>query len=103
MESGDDAALALLDKRLRASRYEQALRRARWAFVNGDVAGARAASRAAFAARRSLRSTAVIVGVTVAPGALRVIRPRKQRLSRAVSRVLARVAALYERRLIDER
>ena len=102
-ESGDAATLALLDRRLRGFRYEQGLRRARWAFVNGDVAGARAASRAAFAARRNLRSTAVLVGVTVAPGALRVIRPLKQRLTRRVSQVLARAAALRERGLIGER
>ncbi|TWF78974.1 glycosyl transferase family 2 [Pseudonocardia hierapolitana] len=102
-ESGDAATLALLDRRLRGFRYEQGLRRARWAFVNGDVAGARAAARAAFAARRTPRSTAVLVGVTVAPGALRVIRPLKQRLTRRVSQVLARAAALRERGLIGER
>jgi hypothetical protein len=103
VESGDGATLALLDRRFRGFRYRQALRRARWAFVNGDMDGARAASRAAFAARRNLRSTVVVVGVTVAPGALRVIRPLKQRLGRAISRVLARAAAFRERRLIDER
>ena len=103
VESGEAATLALLDRRLRGFRYEQALRRARWAFLNGDVAGARAASRAAFAARRNLRSTAVVVGVTVAPGALQVVRPVKQRLSRASSRVLAHAASFRERRLIDER
>jgi glycosyltransferase involved in cell wall biosynthesis len=101
VESGDGATLALLGKRLRDFRYRQALRRARWAFVNGDVAGARAAARAAFAARRTLRSTAVVAGVTVAPGALRVIRPVKQRLGRAGSRVLARAAAVHERLLIE--
>jgi hypothetical protein len=95
--------LALLDKRLRCFRYQQALRRARWAFVNGDVAGARAASRAAFAARPTLRSAAVLVGVTAAPGALRVIRPLKQRVTQAVSQVRARAAAIRERGLIGER
>ncbi len=103
VESGDGATLALLGRRLRGFHYDRELRRARWAFVNGDVAGARAASRAAFAARRTPRSTAVVVGVTVAPGVLRAIRPLKQRLSRAGSRVLARAAAVHERRLIDER
>ena len=103
VESGDPATVALLDSRLRLFRYEQGLRRARWAFVNGDVAGARAASRAAFAARRNLRSTAVLVGVTVAPGALRVIRPLKQRFTRRVSQVLARVAAVRERGLVGHR
>jgi SAM-dependent methyltransferase/GT2 family glycosyltransferase len=98
-ESGDAATLALLDRRLRGFRYEQGLRRARWAFVNGDVAGARAASRAAFAARRNPRSTAVLVGVTVAPGALRLIRPLKQRFTRDISRVLARAAVHAELRL----
>ncbi|MHA6616954.1 glycosyltransferase family 2 protein [Pseudonocardia sp. DLS-67] len=95
VESGDGATLVLLDRRLRGFRYRQALRRARWAFLNGDVAGARAAARVAFAARRTLRSTAVVVGVTVAPGALRVIRPVKQRLSRAGARVLARAATVH--------
>lgn len=103
LESGDPATLALLERRLRGFRYEQGLRRARWAFVNGDVARARAASRAAFEARRTLRSTAVLVGVTVAPGALRVIRPLKQRLTRHALRMVARIAALRERVLIGQR
>jgi glycosyltransferase involved in cell wall biosynthesis len=103
VESGDGATLALLDRSLRGVRYDQGLRRARWAFVNGDVAGARAAARAAFAARRTPRSTAVVVGVTVAPGVLRAIRPVKQRLGRAGSRVLARAAAVRERLLVGER
>jgi glycosyltransferase involved in cell wall biosynthesis len=94
--SGDPATLALLDRRIRLFRYEQALRRARWAFVHGDVAAARAASRTAFAQRRTLRSVAVLAGVTVAPGALRVIRPLKQRVTRSVSRLAARVAAMRD-------
>jgi glycosyltransferase involved in cell wall biosynthesis len=97
LASGEEGTLAVLDRRVRGFRYEQALRRARWAFVHGDVAGARAASRAAFAQRRTPRSAAVLAGVTVAPGALRLIRPLKLRLSRGVSRVLARAAAFRER------
>jgi glycosyltransferase involved in cell wall biosynthesis len=100
---GDPATLELLDRRVRAFRYEQALRRARWAFVHGDIAAARAAARTAYRQRRTLRGGAVLAGVTVAPGALRVLRPLKLRATRAASRLLARVAALRERQPVSER
>nr|WP_158228229.1 glycosyltransferase family 2 protein [Pseudonocardia sp. MH-G8] len=103
LESGDPAILSVLAERIRGFRYEQALRRARWAFVNGDVAGARRASRAAFSQRRTMRGAVVLVGVSVAPGALRVIRPLKHRVSRGASRVVARVAALADRHTVRER
>jgi GT2 family glycosyltransferase len=102
-ESGDEVTHALLDRRLCGFRYQQGLRRARWAFVNGNVPGARAAARAAFAARRTPRSTAVLVGISVAPGALRVIRPIKQLLTRQVLRAVARVGALRDRGLVGQR
>jgi glycosyltransferase involved in cell wall biosynthesis len=94
VESGDAATMALFDRRLRGFRYEQALRRARWAFVKGDVRSARVAARAAFAQRRTARSTAVLVGITVAPGVLRAIRPAKRALTRSASRLVARVTSL---------
>ncbi|GAA5110940.1 hypothetical protein GCM10023320_03250 [Pseudonocardia adelaidensis] len=102
LASGDPATLLLLDRRIRLFRYEQALRRARWAFVHDDVPGARTEARAAFAQQRTLRGAAVLVGVTVAPGALRVIRPLKLRLSRGASRLMARAAALRTRKPEEE-
>ncbi len=98
--SGDPVTLTLLERRIRGFRYEQALRRARWAFVHGDVAAARAAARTAFAQRRTLRSAAVLAGVTIAPGALRVIRPFKVRLTRTASRLRARLASLRDRQSV---
>ena len=91
--SGDPVTLRALDRRLRGLRYERSLRRARWAFVNGDVAAAQAAAREAVRQRRTARSLAVLVGLGVAPSVLRSIHPAKQHLTRLASRVASRIAS----------
>ncbi|MGI5125216.1 glycosyltransferase family 2 protein [Pseudonocardia sp. CA-107938] len=91
VESGDAATLRALDRRLRRLRYERELRRARWAFVNGDTRGAREAARAAFRQRRTARSVAVVAGLGLAPAVLRWIHPAKQHLTRFASRFASTV------------
>lgn len=96
--SGDPAARRLLEHRVRGLRYEQALRRARWAFVRNDLAGARAAAREAFRQRRTARSTAVLAGLGVAPAVLKAIHPVKQVLHARISRLAAGLAAVHRGR-----
>ncbi len=85
--------VAALDATLRRLRYHQSLRRARWAFRDGDLAGARAAARAAFSQRRTLRAAVALSAVTVAPGVVRQLYPAKQRVSAAAAWVVERVAS----------
>lgn len=70
------------------------IRRARWALVERDTASARAAAARSFAHRRSLRAALLVVGLTVAPGLLRRVRPVKNavqdRLTAAVERARGR-------------
>ncbi|MGH3929710.1 MAG: glycosyltransferase, partial [Pseudonocardiaceae bacterium] len=72
-------------------RYQQALRRARHAFLNGDLATARRHAAVGFRQRRTFRSGAILAGLTVAPSALRRLHPVKQRVSAQATR-LARTA-----------
>ena len=89
--SGDPSTARLLDDRMRGLRYEQSLRRARWAFRHDDLPEARAAARAAFRERRTVRGAAVLAGVTLAPAVLQTIYPAKQHLSVQVSRLVGRL------------
>jgi cellulose synthase/poly-beta-1,6-N-acetylglucosamine synthase-like glycosyltransferase len=76
--SQDPEASAALDRVLGRLRYEQSLRRARLAFRAGDLAGARVHLDAARTTRRSLRLTAVRLGLRFAPGLLGAIHPTKR-------------------------
>lgn len=67
---------------VRRLRYQQALRRARWAMLDGDVAQARAAAKDAFAHRHTARAVAVIVALSTAPGLVRSLHPAKNRAQR---------------------
>ena len=96
--TGDPVTLRALDRRLRSLRYEQALRRARWAFIDGDWATARSAAREAHRQQPTARSTAVMAGTRLAPGVLRLIHPTKRRLTLEASRLAARVAAVARSR-----
>lgn len=95
--SGDPETLRVLGQRLRGLRYDQALRRARWAFVQNDLPAARAAAWDAFRQRRTARSVAVVAGLGIAPAVLRQIHPAKQHLHAWASRLGAQVAALRSR------
>lgn len=102
-ESGQEWAqtpenVAALDATVRRLRYHQSLRRARWAFRDGDLPGARAAARAAFSHRRTLRAAVALSAVTVAPGVVRWLYPAKQRVSEVASRVVDGVATRAQSR-----
>jgi glycosyltransferase involved in cell wall biosynthesis len=96
-ESGRPEDLAALDVALRRIEYGGAIRRARWAFLRGDVDTARAEARAAWAQRRTVRVAAILAGLTVAPGVLRRVRPLKQRATEVASRTMVRLRALTRR------
>ena len=78
-----------LDTTLRRIRFNQAIRRSRAALLAGDARAARNQAKRAFGQRRSLRPAVIVVGLTVAPGALRLVHPLKQRISQ-VSASIAR-------------
>jgi hypothetical protein len=77
-----------LDVTLRRIRWDQAMRKARAALLRGDTRTAKEQTRAALAQKRSARPAAVLVGLTLAPWALRRVHPAKQ----AVTQLGARVA-----------
>lgn len=87
-----------LDATLRRLRYHQSLRRARWAFRAGDLPDARAAARAAFSHRHTVRAAVALSAVTVAPGPVRMLYPAKQRVAAAVSRVTAGITSRVQSR-----
>ena len=95
--SGDPHTLRVLDERLRWLRYEQAMRRARWTFMQNDLAAAKVAARDAFRQRRTPRSAAVLAGLSVAPSVLRQIHPAKRMLHERAGRIAAHVAAWRSR------
>lgn len=95
--SGRPQDAEALEAGLRRTRYVQALRRARWAFTEGDVATAREEAATAYSERRTLRSAAILAALTVAPGPLRRIHPLKRRAGHRLSMVLGRLARVTRR------
>lgn len=79
-------------KVMRRMRYCQAMRRARWAFRDGDVETARNAARDAYRHQRTLRAAAVTVALHVSPRFLRMIQPVKTRAQNAWGRSGYRLA-----------
>jgi len=90
--SGRPEDCEALRYRLSLLHYHRALRRARWAFLDGDVTTSRDEARRAFGARRTVRSAMVVGGLTVAPGLLRRMHPVKQWLQTMAGRILSRMA-----------
>jgi len=78
-------------------RYSIALRRARWALLDGDVRGARAAASDAYRHQRTLRAAAVIVALRISPRMLRSIHPAKNRAQNALRRARFRVVSRQAR------
>jgi glycosyltransferase involved in cell wall biosynthesis len=76
-------------------RYHQALRRARWAFLGGDIPAARRFARQAYGQRAGLRPVAIVVLLQLPPALLTRVYPLKQRLAegghRARQRMLSRL------------
>jgi GT2 family glycosyltransferase len=79
---------------MRRLRYHQALRRARWALLDGDVKRARAAALDAYRVRRTVHAAAINVAMSVSPRLLRAVHPAKNRAQSAFSRVRFRVESL---------
>jgi glycosyltransferase involved in cell wall biosynthesis len=82
---------------LQRIRYHQALRRVRWAVLEGDVASARIAAREAYRQRATLRAAAVIIGLHISPRLLRSVHPAKNRVEIALRRIRYRLASGHTR------
>ncbi|SNT02205.1 Glycosyl transferase family 2 [Geodermatophilus pulveris] len=80
-ESGDPRHLAIAQSPMRRLRYHQALRRARWAFVDGDIETARRSAREARAQRATLRACVIVVLLELSPRLLTRVHPLKQQLA----------------------
>lgn len=88
---GTDDDQRILEATLRRHRYHRALRRARAAFVAGDVAAARREAAAAHAARRSARTAVVVAGLAVAPRLLGRVHRLRSRTTPVLDRALGRL------------
>ena len=77
---------------MRRLRYIQALRKARWALLDGDIPQARVLARDAYHQRRTLHAAAIIVALRLSPGVLRSIHPVKNRVQSVLSRARFRIA-----------
>jgi glycosyltransferase involved in cell wall biosynthesis len=90
-ESGEPRHRAIAQSPVRRLRYHQELRRARWAFVDGDIASARRHARDAREQRGTLRAAAVVLLLQLSPGLLTRIHPLKQQLARRGHRARQRI------------
>jgi Glycosyl transferase family 2 len=72
-------------------RYQQELRRARWALLNGEIRSARRHARLAFAYSPGLRPALVLASLAISPRVLRRLHPHKQRAATAWLRVRERL------------
>lgn len=70
---------ALVQAPVHRLRYNQAIRRARWAFLDGDVSSARGHAREAFALRRTLRAAAILAALSLPVRLVAAAYPAKQR------------------------
>jgi glycosyltransferase involved in cell wall biosynthesis len=89
-ESADAQHQHIVQAPVRRLRYHQALRRARWAFSDGDIGAARRFARDALAQQRTLRAVAIVLLLKFTPRLLRSVYPLKQRLGQAARRALQR-------------
>lgn len=89
--SGDPRHLALAQVPVRRLRYHQALRRARWAFIDEDIEAARYFAREARDQQDTLRVRAVVALLNLPPGALTRLYPVKQRLAAGGHRARQRI------------
>ena len=74
---------------VRRLRYHQALRRARWCFIDGDLEAARSFALEAYRHQRTVRAAAVIGVLRLPPRVLASVYPAKQRLSALGRRAIA--------------
>ena len=78
---------------MRRLRYLQALRKARWALLDGDVPRARAAARDAYRQQHTLHAAAIIVALALSPKLLKSVHPIKNRAQSAFTRARFRMAS----------
>ncbi len=90
-QSCDPRHLAIAQARVRRLRYHQDLRRARWAFLSGDIPAARRFAHDARAQRATLRVAAVVVLLKLSPRLLTRVHPIKQQLAWGAHRTRQRV------------
>lgn len=90
-QSSNPQHAQVVEGTLRRLRYHQALRRARWAFSDGDFSAARRFARGAFAQQHTLRAGAVAVALTLSPRLLRSAYPMKQWLQQAARHARQRI------------
>jgi hypothetical protein len=86
----DPESQAALERVLRRRRYQQAIRRARVAFSQGDAVTARRYAVEAHELRPTARTRVLVVALKVAPGALSAVHPVKRGLQARVARLRAR-------------
>ena len=79
-----------LAKTLSLLRYQQAIRRARYGLLGGDIPTARREAKAAFAERRTARAASIMIILTVAPSALKRLHPVKSWMTARAEYVLGR-------------
>ena len=72
-------------------RYQQELRRARWALLDGEIRSARRHARLAFAYSPGLRPGLVAASLAISPRVLQRLHPHKQRAAAAWLRVRERL------------
>jgi glycosyltransferase involved in cell wall biosynthesis len=90
-KSGDPDHLRIAQAPVRRLRYHQALRRARWAFVDGDIKAARRLARDARAQRATLRVSAVLLLLHLPAALLGRLYPLKQQLAAGGHRARQRI------------
>jgi Glycosyl transferase family 2 len=91
--SMDPRHAQVVETPIRRLRYHQALRRARWAFGDGDIPASRRFARDAFAQKHTLRAGAIVLLLKLSPWLLRSAYPLKQWLGRAARRARQRILA----------
>jgi glycosyltransferase involved in cell wall biosynthesis len=77
------------ERPVRRLRYHQALRRARWCFIDGDLEAARSFARDAYRGQHTVRAAAVMGVLWLPPRVLASVYPAKQRLSALGRRAIA--------------
>lgn len=93
-KSPDARHLQVVQAPVRRLRYHQALRRARWAFGDGDIAAARRFARDAFGQQHTARAAAIVLMLELSPRLLQTVYPVKQWVGQALARARARIGRL---------
>lgn len=93
LQSSDTRHAEVVKVPLRRLRYHQALRRARWAFADGDIPASRRFARDAFRHMHTLRAGTIVLLLKFSPRLLKSAYPLKGWLGQAVRRARKRIIA----------